>query len=117
MKFVLKKDIYENCLEMYTYAEWERQSEEVKSKLNPFNRKHSTFWREYMRNRAVVEPDSKIGRITIPKQLLESIGVRKEVVFAGNDYKIELWAKESYEASSISGEEYAALAEMISEIE
>lgn len=116
MKFVLKKDIYENCLEMYTYAEWERQSEEVKSKLNPFNRKHSTFWREYMRNRAVVEPDSKIGRITIPRQLLESIGVRKEVVFAGNDYKIELWAKESYEASSISGEEYAALAEMISEI-
>ena len=39
MKFVLKKDIFVDCLEMYTYTEWTRQSEEVKSKLNFFNRK------------------------------------------------------------------------------
>lgn len=114
--FILKKDIFENCLEMYTFAEWERQSEEVKSKLNFFNREHALFWREYMRNRAIVEPDSKIGRISIPKQLLESIGVSKEVVFAGNDHKIEIWAKENYMSSSISNEEYIAIAGKISEL-
>ena len=116
MKFVLKKDIFVDCLEMYTYTEWTRQSEEVKSKLNFFNRKHAEFWREYMRNRAMVEPDSKIGRITIPRQLLESIGVNKEVVFAGNDHKIEIWAKEKYATSSIPGEDFSALADIISEI-
>ena len=47
MRFVVKKDIYEDCLEMYTYQEWERQSEEVKAKLNFFNRKHAAFWREF----------------------------------------------------------------------
>ena len=109
MRFVIKKDIYEDCLEMYTYQEWERQSEEVKSKLNFFNRKHAAFWREYMRNRAVVEPDSRLGRLSVPKKLLESIGVVKEVVFSGSDHKIEVWAKEKYEASSISGEEFLAL--------
>lgn len=115
MRFVLKKDIFEDCLEMYTYEEWERQSMEVKSKLNMFNREHAAFWREYMRDRAVVEPDGRIGRLSIPKKLLESIGVTKEVVFSGNDYKIEIWAKEKFEVSRISNDQYIALAEKIAQ--
>ena len=115
LRFVIKKDIFEDCLEMYTYAEWDRQSEEVKSRLDFFNKKHTVFWREYMRNRAVVEPDPKIGRITIPKKLLESIGVNREVVFAGNDFKIEIWAKEKYSETIISGDEFISLAGMLSD--
>lgn len=115
LRFVIKKDIFEDCLEMYTYAEWDRQSEEVKSRLDFFNKKHAVFWREYMRNRAVVEPDPKIGRITIPKKLLESIGVNREVVFAGNDFKIEIWAKEKYAETIISGDEFISLAGMLSD--
>ena len=114
-RFVIKKDIFEECLEMYTFAEWERQSEEVKSKLNFFNRSHAAFWREYMRDRTIVEPDAKLGRISIPKKLLESIGVTKEVVFSGNDYKIEIWAKEKFEASAISNEEFLNIAGQLSQ--
>ena len=114
-RFVLKKDIFSPCLEMYTFEEWERQSEQVKSKLNIFNRAHAAFWREYMRNRAVVEPDARLGRISIPKKLLESIGVTKEVVFSGNDYKIEIWAKEQYEASAISNDEFLNIAGQLSQ--
>lgn len=115
MRFVVKKDIFEDCLEMFTFEEWERKSEEVKSKLNFFNREHAMFWREYMRNRAIVEPDMKVGRITIPVKLLEAIGVIKEVVFSGNDHKIEIWAKEKYEESAISNEEYIAIAGKLSQ--
>lgn len=115
MRFVVKKDIFEDCLEMFTFEEWERRSEEVKSKLNFFNREHAMFWREYMRNRAIVEPDAKVGRITIPVKLLEAIGVMKEVVFSGNDHKIEIWAKEKYEESAISNEEYIAIAAKLSQ--
>lgn len=115
MRFVVKKDIFAPCLEMYTWEEWEAQSMQVKSKLDFFNEEHAKFWREYMRNRAVVEPDPKFGRISISKKLLDSIGVTKEVVFSGNDYKIEIWAKENYEASQISNEEYIAIAGKLSE--
>ena len=115
LKFVVKKDIFSDCLEMYTFAEWERQSEEVKSRLNFFNQKHAIFWREYTRNRAIVEPDSKIGRISIPKKMLEAIGVNREVVFTGNDFKIEVWAKERYDESGISGEEFISIAESLPE--
>ena len=115
MRFVIKKDIFEDCLEMYTFEEWERQSQEVKSKLNFFNRSHASFWREYMRDRTIVEPDSKLGRISIPRKLLESIGVTKEIVFSGSDYKIEIWAKEKYEASAISNEEFLNIAGQLSQ--
>ena len=115
MRFVIKKDIFEDCLEMYTFEEWERQSSEVKSRLNFFNRDHAMFWREYMRDRAIVEPDGKVGRISVPKKLLEDIGVNKEVVFSGNDYKIEIWAREKFEEARISNEQYISLAGMLSQ--
>ena len=114
-RFVIKKDIFEDCLEMYTFEEWERQSSEVKSRLNFFNRDHAMFWREYMRDRAIVEPDGKVGRISVPKKLLEAIGVNKEVVFSGNDYKIEIWAREKFEAARISNDQYISLAGMLSQ--
>lgn len=110
MRFVVKKDLFEDCLEMYTMEEWDRQSAEVRSRLNEFNEEHARFWRAYMRDRDIVEPDAKFGRITISKELLDRIGVTKEVVFAGNDYKIEIWPKEKYEASRISNEEFIAIA-------
>ena len=114
MRFVIKKDLFEPCLQMYTLEEWDKQSAEVKSKLNFFNRQHAIFWREYMRDRDVVEPDSKLGRITVSRRLLEAIGVTKEVVFSGNDFKIEIWAKEEFERKRIPNDEYIAIAESLS---
>ena len=110
MRFVVRKDIFANCLEMYPYEEWTRQEEEVRSRLNFFNEEHARFWRAYMRDCDIVEPDAKFGRITIAKELLERIGVQKEVEFVGNGFKIEVWAKEQYEASKISNEEFIAIA-------
>ena len=115
MRFVIKKDLFEPCLQMYTMEEWEHTSAEVKSKLNFFNKQHAIFWREYMRDRDVVEPDAKLGRITVSRKLLDAIGVTKEVVFSGNDFKIEIWAKEEFEKERISNEEYIAIAESLSD--
>ena len=114
MRFVIKKDLFEPCLQMYTLEEWDKQSAEVKSKLNFFNRQHAIFWREYMRDRDVVEPDAKLGLITVSRKLLDAIGVTKEVVFSGNDFKIEIWAKEEFERKRIPNDEYIAIAESLS---
>lgn len=110
MKFVVRKDIFAQCLEMYTQEEWEKQAAEVRSRLNFFNVEHATFWRAYMRDCLVVEPDAKFGRISISKELLELIGVTKEVEFVGNGFKIEIWAKENYEGSKISNDDFVAIA-------
>ena len=115
MRFVIKKNLFEPCLEMYTFEEWERKSSEVLSALDiNFNKKHAIFWREYMRDCDVVEPDPKLGRISISRKLLDAIGVGKEVVFSGSGFRIEIWAKEKHEASRGSDEEIIAIAESLS---
>ena len=110
MRFVVRKDIFASCLEMYTYEEWEKQAAEVRSRLIFFNVELATFWRAYMRDCVIVEPDAKFGRITISKELLDLIGVKKEVEFVGNGFKIEVWAKELYEGSRISNDDFVTIA-------
>lgn len=116
MRFVVRKDIFADCLEMFTFSEWEKESETIKSRLNFLKKEHAMFWRQFMRNCAIVTPDSKLGRISVPKKLLDTIGAEKEVIFAGNDHKIELWAKDRYESASIPDEVYIALAETMSDL-
>ena len=113
LRFVVKKSLFAECLEMYAYDEWEKDSEAVRSRLNFFNPEHAAFWREYMRGTADVEPDGKLGRMTIPKALLEKAGIGKDVVFAGSNHLIEIWDKEKYEAREMSSEDFVALAEKI----
>ena len=113
LSFVVKKDLFANCLDMYPYEEWEKESEQVKNKLNFFNEEHAKFWREYMKGRASVTADSKFGRIMIPKNILSSIGIKKEVVFTGNDHKIEIWAKEKYGNDQMSHSDFIKLTEKI----
>ena len=115
-RLVIKKNIFEDCLEMYTGKEWERQSEELKSKLKFLNKDNPAFWRKYMRDCAEVILDARIGRFAVPRNLLEKIGVTKEVVFSGNDYKIELWAKEKFADSEISDEVYLKIAGALSNL-
>ncbi len=111
-RYVVKKHVFDRCLVMCSLQEWERQAEAVKAKLNPFNREHNQFWRDYTRDRAEVVPDEKTGRILIPRYLLDMIGITKEVVFAAEDYQIEIWAKE-HRPERTHEDEIAASAEKI----
>ncbi len=111
--FVLKRDLYEKCLLLYPIAEWERQNRIIKKRLNPFNREHAVFLREFYRGTAEILLDGN-GRILIPKKLseyLESNG--NELVFAGQDGKIEIWASQHYNSRKSSETDVANLAEKI----
>ena len=114
MRFVVKKSIYSDCLDMYAYEEWEQESERIRESLDFFNPRHEIFWREYMRDCTVVEPDPKLGRISIPGYLLNAIGVKKEVAFLGMNFKIEIWAGEKIDAAKVSREDYVAIAQSLS---
>ncbi len=113
-RFVIKKSLYSNCLEMWPFEEWTRQSEQIRQGLDFFNPQHELFWREYLRDCDIVEPDAKLGRISISRYLLDAIGVTKEVVFFGVNYKIEVWAAEQFEAARLSKEEFVAIAKSLS---
>lgn len=114
LRFVIKKSLYDDCLEMWSYSEWERESDRIRETLDFFNPQHVQFWREYMRDCDIVEPDAKLGRISISRYLLDAIGVDREVVFFGINFKIEIWAREKFESSKVSKEDYVAIAKSLS---
>ncbi|RLD69330.1 MAG: division/cell wall cluster transcriptional repressor MraZ [Bacteroidetes bacterium] len=111
-RFVIKKDIYENCLILYTQDEWEKQNALLRSRLNPYNKDHSQLLRAYYRGTAEVSLDAS-NRLLLPKRLLDLAGIGKEVYMSGQDKKIEIWAKEVYETNGIDEDKFASLAENI----
>ena len=113
LSFVIKKDLFANCLNMFTYEQWEQESEKVLSRLNLYRREAAEWYREYTMDRALVTLDQKVGRIIIPKNLLSKIGVDKEIVFSGSDFKIEIWAKENFGAGRMSEDDFTSLTEKL----
>ena len=115
MQFVIRKDMYSSCLEMYTWQEWANMSQAVRSKLDlAFDEDHIRYWRTYMSDTVTVVPDAKLGRITIPREILDKAGIDKEVVFLGVDYKVEIWAKEELEGGRLSADEFRQMGKKIS---
>ena len=111
-KFVVKKDIFEQCLVLYPMDEWERQNKLIRSRLNPYNKDHNRFLRNFYRGTAELVLDSN-NRMLIPKRLLELIRAKKEVILAGQDGKIEIWAQDIYVGGADGEDEFASLAEKI----
>ena len=111
-KFVIKRDIFEKCLILYTSEEWERQNSIIRAKINPYNKKHKIFLREFYRNSSEVQLDSN-NRILLPADLIQYAEISKDVYFSGQDRKIEIWAKDKYQAIEESPEDFAQLAEEI----
>lgn len=111
-KFVVKKDIFSNCLIFHTIEEWEKQVAILNKNINPYNRKHAKFFREFFKGVAELKLDSN-NRILIPQRLIEDIGITKEVIFIGEMQKIQLWSLEEYEKDAMSADEFANLSEEV----
>jgi len=113
-RFVIKKDIFENCLVLYPMDEWERQNKLIRKKLNPYNKEHNMFLRRFFKGMAEVTLDSN-NRMLVPKRLLDEITADKDVVMAGQLGKIEIWAKDQYDTVNVGNKEFASMAEKIME--
>ncbi|MCW3804250.1 division/cell wall cluster transcriptional repressor MraZ [Plebeiibacterium marinum] len=111
-RFVVRKDLFEECLVLSPYPEWEEEMNEIRSRVNMYNRAENKFYRQYFRGAAEVTFDSN-GRMLLPKRLMEKINVPKEMVLVGVDRKIELWSKSVYESDELGEGELALMAEKI----
>tara|TARA_B100001245_G_C22858201_1_gene412604 strand:- start:169 stop:699 length:531 start_codon:yes stop_codon:yes gene_type:complete len=93
--FVIKRSVFNNCLEMYPMKEWDTMAAQV-NQLNRFIKKNIDFIRSYMSGLKVVEADGN-GRILIPKSLIVFAGIDKEIVLTASVNVIEIWDKLQYE--------------------
>jgi MraZ protein len=111
-QFVVRKDIFENCLVLYSSDDWNRQIEKIRRRLNPYNREHNMFLRNFFKGTAELTLDHN-NRMLIPKRLLDLISAERDVVLAGQDGRIEIWAASAYEKIEMPAEDFANLAEKL----
>ena len=110
--FVVRKDIFENCLVLYAIDDWNRQLEKIRKRINPYNREHNRFLRNFFKGTAELSLDSN-NRMLIPKRLFDLIGAERDVVLAGQDGRIEIWSASGYETIEMPAEDFANLAEKL----
>ncbi|MAX69503.1 MAG: division/cell wall cluster transcriptional repressor MraZ [Flavobacteriaceae bacterium] len=110
--FVLKRAVFQPCLELYPMAEWNVLMAKI-NKLNRFKKKNNDFIRRFTAGVKVVEVDNA-GRLLIPKDLMGFSGITKEVVLASAVNIIEIWDKDKYEqAIDDAALDFADLAEEV----
>lgn len=114
IRFVIRKNTYEACLDLYPEVEWSNLVTRMKKKINVFNPKHAQFLRDFLRGTAEVLMDSS-SRILLSKWMMDAVTISKDVVLIANaiEGKIEIWDKDRYDATKQSDMDFANLAEEI----
>ena len=111
-RFVVRMDIFENCLVLYSIDDWNGQLEKIRKKMNPYNREHNMFLRNFFKGTAELTLDTS-NRMLVPKRFLDLIGADRDVVLAGQDGRIEIWSAGVYDTIDMPAEDFANLAERL----
>lgn len=110
--FVLKRSVFQPCLELYPIKEWNELMQKVNT-LNRFVKKNNDFIRRFTAGVKLVEVDAT-GRILIPKDLLAFSQISKNIVLSSAVNIIEIWDKDNYEkAIGDAVGDFADLAEQV----
>ena len=93
--FVLKRSVFNSCLEFYSMKEWRDLMEKI-NVLNRFNKKNNDFIRRFTAGVKTIDMDNS-GRLLIPRDLLKHAQIKKEVVVSSTVNILEIWDKTLYE--------------------
>ena len=93
--FVLKRSVFQPCLELYPMSEWNILMAKV-NKLNRFVKKNDDFIRRFTAGVKIIELDVS-GRLLIQKDLQFFAGITKNIVLSSAVNIVEVWDKDKYE--------------------
>jgi len=94
-RFIIKKDMYEKYLELYTIEAWEHDYNRIANTINPYKLEHRQLLRGFSEGATEVECDPT-GRLLIPGRLLKQAEITNEALLAGSKGKIEIWLPKLY---------------------
>jgi MraZ protein len=107
MSLIMRKDLFEDCLVLYTEQTWEQRMNELTSRLSVWSRHDQALKRRFSADAEWLTLDNN-GRMLLPKRYLKMAGIEGEVTFIGMDDTIEIWAssklKEHQESEDFAAE-------------
>ena len=108
-RFVVKPSIYAECLELWTYANFEAEIAKLKSKLNPYSVEDRKLLRKFSEGN-IVELDTN-DRLVIPAEQKSYLKSGKELVLLSLGDWIEIWDRNTFQSTmNEQGTDYAAQA-------
>ena len=105
---------FDNCLWMFCKAEWEKVAAHLESSLSDMKTKERKLKRFIMGNAKECELD-KQGRILIPQDLRNRVGISDSLTVMGMGNKIELWATASLEVEP--DDDYQSIEDIAEELD
>ena len=110
--FVLKRSVFNKCLELYPMQEWNGVMEMVNS-LNRFVKKHNDFIRLFTAGVKLVELDGAT-RVGISPDLKSFANLSGHIVLSAHSGIVEIWDKEAYESAvNVDNDDFGLLAEEV----
>ena len=106
--FVVEKDVYDKCLNVYPHSTWLAKVDKLRRRLNPDDPIQSKMLSRYYEEIVKVSM-AENGRLNIPDEMLEYAGITKEAVFTGQGSRMRLWKPSRHQASRLSDDDYARL--------
>jgi MraZ protein len=106
--FVVEKDVYDKCLNIYPHSTWLAKVDRLRRRLNPDDPIQSKMLSRYYEDIVKVSM-AENGRLNIPGEMLQYAGIIKEAVFTGQGSRMRLWEPLRHKASRLSDEDYAKL--------
>ena len=88
---VMRKDVFQSCLVLYPESVWNAQMDQLRSRLNRWNRAHQEIYRQFVSDVEMITLDGN-GRFLIPKRYLGMADIEQEVKFIGMGDTIEIWS-------------------------
>ena len=105
---------FESCLHAYPLNEWERLENKISEHSN-WETNAVRFRRIYISAAIECELD-RHGRVVVPQNLRERVGLEKEVHLAGMGRIFEMWSKPRWdEALAMNDEQQAAFKQAVME--
>jgi MraZ protein len=105
---------FDRCLHIYPLSTFEQVEQEL-AKFPSLDPNVVHFRRRYLSAACECEID-KAGRLLIPVQLRQKVGLEKEVIWAGMGKHVELWAQGEWESAlELNSEQEEALRRVVLE--
>lgn len=112
-RLVMRKDVFQNCLVLYPESVWNSQMDELRLRLNRWNKEHQRVYRQFVSEVELVTLDGN-GRFLIPKRYMRMANIEQDIKFIGMGDTIEIWSNSKAEEAAMDAEDFGkALEELM----
>ena len=112
-RLVLRKDVFQSCLVLYPESVWNEQMDQMRARLNRWNRQHQQVFRQFVSEVELLTLDGN-GRFLIPKRYQRMAEIEQDIKFVGMGDTIEIWSNKKAEEQQMKPDDFeSALEELM----